>query len=47
MPYLRVLGLISETSMFDAYWLEGTLVAKPHNNDLAEAAYSMDDASFA
>ena len=37
---------MSETSMFDAYWLEGTLVAKAHNNDLAETAYSMDDASL-
>ncbi len=37
---------IAETSMFDAYWLEGTLVANTHNNDLAETAYTMKDASL-
>lgn len=44
--YAKLAKPISELSMFDAYWLEGTLVVKPHNNELAETVYSMDDASL-
>ena len=44
--YAKLAKPVSDTNMFDAYWLEGTLVAKPHNNDLAETAYSMEDASL-
>jgi uncharacterized protein len=44
--YAKLQKPMSETSMFDAYWLEGTLVAEPHNNDIAETVYSMQDASL-
>lgn len=44
--YAKLQKPMSETSMFDAYWLEGTLVAKPHKNELAEVGYSMNDASL-
>ncbi len=44
--YAKLRKPLSETSMFDAYWLEGTLVAQTHNNELAEVAYSMSDASL-
>lgn len=42
--YAKLQKPMPETSMFDAYWLEGTLVAEPHNNDIAETGYSMRDA---
>ncbi len=42
--YAKLQKPMSETSMFDAYWLEGTLVAEPHSNDIAETGYSMRDA---
>ncbi len=42
--YAKLRKPLSETSMFDAYWLEGTLVAQSHKNELAEVGYSMSDA---
>lgn len=34
----------AELSMFDPYWLEGTLLAQAHESDLAHAAYRMENA---
>lgn len=42
--YAKLQKPISETSMFEDYWLEGTLVAKSHNNAIAKTSYSMQDA---
>ena len=44
--YAKLQKPMSETSMFDAYWLEGTLLAQPHDNELAEVGYTMSDASL-
>jgi uncharacterized protein len=35
-----------DVSMFEAYWLEGTLYAERFENDMAASAYSMRDASL-
>ena len=44
--YAKLQAPSTETSMFEAYWLEGTLVAEPHNNDIADTVYSMQDATL-
>ncbi len=44
--YAKLKNPSTESSMYDAYWLEGTLVAKAHSNGLAETGYTMMDAEL-
>jgi len=46
LVYAKLRAPQSDVNMFEAYWLEGVLLAKTNQSELAEAGYTMTDSKL-